>query len=108
MRSSVAAARMARVASTRPVLFPSPRLIIRPEGVRSPLMRPRSTARNVFLRTGVTSVVLMLPSEATMAIMMMNISSPLTMETMTTPRAEASMVMPKERGFFILELGIGN
>ncbi len=90
------------MASMSPTVLPSPKLCMSPEAVRSPLIRSRSTTRKVFFFATVEPSSSILLSATTMEISMMNISRPLTTDTTTTPSAEASMVIPKERGLFIL------
>ena len=104
---SVAALRMAPMASMRPTVFSVLKLSFKSLAVRSPLMWARSTVRKVsfFMKT-VSSSLMLLPSEMTMTIIEINVSSPPTTDTITTPSAEASMVIPKDRGFFSISIKI--
>ena len=58
-----------------------------------------STVRNVPAFTGLSSLLPLLPSATTMQIIEMNMTIPLSTDTITTPTAEASMVIPKLKGF---------
>ena len=96
---SSAAALMACTASMRPTLLPSPKDMEKPVPVRSPLILPRSTFSTVLSPTMTVLLLSILPSDTTMDIIIISISSPLTTDTITTPSALASIVAPKLNGF---------